>query len=490
MKKKAEITFPFEVSKGSVSVKIYRTPSHGSESFTLAYYQDGARKRPTFPTFKAAKAEADVVVLKLASSNIDVLHLTSADRAVYLRARELLDPLGVSLEVAAAEYAHIKRILGDTPPTTAAEYYKRKHPKEIEVKLVKNVVAELLAAKKADKCSDRYQQCLKYNLGKFEKRFTGNISAVSGGEIDAWLRSSGLSPRTRNNIRTSLHTLFGFAESKRYVEKDHDELESVVRVKDREGEIEVFTPAELIEILSCASDRMIPFLTLGAFAGIRHAEIQRLEWSDIRFDDAMITIGASKAKTASRRLVPIVPNLREWLMKHRLASGLVVSHRNVAFELHMLVKWANRLRRAAWAEANGITAEDLEKADARAKELAAKREKGRAGLASKLQSQKGEVPPGAETAEIEGWDAFAWKHNALRHSFISYRVAQIQDVAKVSLEAGNSPRMVFSNYRELVRAVDAEKWFGIAPEAVEAAKAAREKSALENIVPLRAEAAA
>ena len=72
----------------------------------------------------------------------------------------------------------------------------------------------------------------------------------------------------------------------------------------------------------------------------------------------------------------------------------------------------------------------------------------------------------------------------MRHSFIGYRVALIEDVAKVLLEAGNSPRMVFSNYRELVRAADSEKWFGITPEAVEAGKAAREKSAAKKIVPL------
>lgn len=457
-KKGQEITFPCVVSKGSVSVKIYKTPSHGYDSFTLSYYQDGVRKRPTFPTFQTAKAEADVVVLRLASRNIDVLELTSADRATYLRARQLLDPLGISLEVAAAEYAHVKPMLKGIPLSTAVLYYMRKHHGHVEGKLVKDVVEELLAAKKADGCSDRYRQCLKYNLGKFEKRFTGGIAGVTGGEIDSWLRSSGLSPRTRNNIRTSLHSLFAFAETKRYVEKDHDELESVVRVKDREGEIEVFTPAELTEILACASDRMIPFLTLGAFAGIRHAEIQRLEWSDIRFDEASITIGASKAKTASRRLVPIVPNLREWLIEHRQKSGLVVSHKNVAFELHMIAKRANQLRRTNWAETNGITAEELAANDAKVKKADKPAVKGK---------QKGEVPPGAETAEIEGWTAFAWKHNALRHSFISYRVALVNDVAKVSLEAGNSPRMVFSNYRELVRPADAEKWFAIIPDSID-----------------------
>jgi len=52
-------------------------------------------------------------------------------------------------------------------------------------------------------------------------------------------------------------------------------------------------------------------------------------------------------------------------------------------------------------------------------------------------------------------------------------VALIEDVAKVSLEAGNSPRMAFSNYCELVRAADGEKWFAITPEAIEAARVAR-----------------
>jgi hypothetical protein len=104
------------------------------------------------------------------------------------------------------------------------------------------------------------------------------------------------------------------------------------------------------------------------------------------------------------------------------------------------------------------------------------------------------MPPGAETAALEGWKPFAWKHNALRHSFISYRVAQIQNVAQVALEAGNSPRMVFSNYRELVRAADAEKWFGITPEAVEAGKSLRtatgQNGAAAKIVPISVAAAA
>jgi hypothetical protein len=63
---------------------------------------------------------------------------------------------------------------------------------------------------------------------------------------------------------------------------------------------------------------------------------------------------------------------------------------------------------------------------------------------------------------------FKWQHNGLRHSFISYRVAMVKNVAQVALEAGNSPQMIFSNYRELVTPQDAKAWFAITPKSVEA----------------------
>jgi hypothetical protein len=57
-----------------------------------------------------------------------------------------------------------------------------------------------------------------------------------------------------------------------------------------------------------------------------------------------------------------------------------------------------------------------------------------------------------------------WKQNALRHSFISYRLAELQDVNRVALEAGNSPQMIFRHYRELATPEQAKTWFAIAPD--------------------------
>ncbi len=56
-----------------------------------------------------------------------------------------------------------------------------------------------------------------------------------------------------------------------------------------------------------------------------------------------------------------------------------------------------------------------------------------------------------------------WPNNVLRHSYATYRLAQCQDASRVALEMGNSPQMLFRNYRELADEHDAAAWFAIAP---------------------------
>ena len=65
------------------------------------------------------------------------------------------------------------------------------------------------------------------------------------------------------------------------------------------------------------------------------------------------------------------------------------------------------------------------------------------------------------TAEKAG---IAWKRNALRHSYASYRFAQTTDPGKVAGELGNSVNMVHKHYRELVARQSADKWFNIKPD--------------------------
>jgi hypothetical protein len=57
-----------------------------------------------------------------------------------------------------------------------------------------------------------------------------------------------------------------------------------------------------------------------------------------------------------------------------------------------------------------------------------------------------------------------WKNNALRHSYVTYAMAQERDAWKVAEQVGNSPRVLQAHYKGLVLATDATEWFGITPD--------------------------
>jgi hypothetical protein len=65
---------------------------------------------------------------------------------------------------------------------------------------------------------------------------------------------------------------------------------------------------------------------------------------------------------------------------------------------------------------------------------------------------------------IPAQEPVKWKHNALRHSYISYRLAILQNDSAVALEAGNSAGTIHGHYKELVMPDDAKAWFSIAPK--------------------------
>jgi hypothetical protein len=83
-----------------------------------------------------------------------------------------------------------------------------------------------------------------------------------------------------------------------------------------------------------------------------------------------------------------------------------------------------------------------------------------------------------------------WRHGAMRHSFSSYRLADVKSAAQVALEVGNSPQMIFQHYRELVTEKGARAWFGITPEAAKALKAKLDKEREAKIMKFPATAAA
>lgn len=407
---KEPATFPETLKKGGSSVKIYRTKTRDRTEFKVSYYDSaGKRKFQTFADYAKAKLEAKSTLERIASGNMASLVLRDRDRLIYQRAKQAISPLGMELDAAAIDYSKAKARLGNHSLSDAVEFYVATHL-DIDSILVPDVVKELVKQKRKSEVSPVYLKDLEGRLGKFSETFSCPIKNVRRPDIENFLDSLNMSGRTRFNYSRLIFTLFNFAKSRGYYPKNMDPFEGI-DCKHRDlSEIEVFSPEELSEILNMAKPEVIPFITIAAFAGLRHAELSRLEWNEINLEEDFIEIKKSKAKTRSRRLVPIQPNLHNWLILHQRKYGKVAAYANMTKQLLHVAKLVDTARKT------------------------------------------GDPSSG-----------FAWKHNALRHSFISYRLALIKDENRVALESGNSPQMIFQNYRQLVTDKAADQWFSITP---------------------------
>ena len=139
-------------------------------------------------------------------------------------------------------------------------------------------------------------------MGRFSADFPQHICDITTPDILDWLDRLGLSNRSYANYRTVLHTLFGFAVARGLVADNPVKATQAVKADD--VAIQIFTPSEMRKLLATTSNEFLPSIVLGAFAGLRSAEIERLTWDDIRLTERHIIVGKDKAKTASRRIVP------------------------------------------------------------------------------------------------------------------------------------------------------------------------------------------
>ena len=401
--------WPVEVKgQNGVTLKIshreYQRKGNTYHEFKVPFYDgDGNRKFKSFSDFEVAKRETKKIADTIAAGQGAALTLTANDKAIYCQAMESLKACNVPLNIAAREYAEAKLLLGSVSLKEAVDFFRSRHAVGSD-KTVREVVDELIDKLEARdrKPSEKYLQDLRLRLGKFADSIHLPISSVTPQNIEDFLAQ--FKGRTRFNYARLVRTLFNFAKTKKYFPRDVDAFEGIEMDYEDDGEIEIFTPSEISRLLSAARPELVPFIAIGAFAGLRSAEIQRLDWSEVREDHIVVTKG--KAKTRSRRLVPIQPNLRAWLETHRKESGAVVPF-------------------------------------------------------ASLQKQIGWL---CDDTEAGGKAGVKWKHNALRHSFISYRLAAIHDENRVAAEAGNSPTMIFNSYRALVTEEDAKAWFSVAPE--------------------------
>jgi integrase len=404
VKGKKKITYPHTVRKGSIVIKIYQMEQRSRGTvYVVTYYRGGVRQRDTYREEASAIQHAEATAAAFATGKGESLALDSAELQSYSLAKRILEKLQTPppLHTAIEEYVAATTLLGQTPLLEVV----KKHLADVEaVRLkaiaVKDLVEEFIASKQADGASERYLQDCRSRLRRFGRDFQTQIAHVKTGDLDTWLRGLRQSPRSRNNYRVLLVTMFRFARACGYLPRDRStEADHIARAKDKGNPIEIYSAEEMQKLLTHADDHTLPFVALGGFAGLRSAEIERLTWESIKWEQKLIEIKADMAKTAQRRLVPLSANLATCLAKWRHAKGPVIG----PIKLFMRLEWLSA------------------------------------------------------ASEVK------WKRNGLRHSYASYRLAIIKDAGKLALEMGNSPNMVFRHYRELVTPPEAKAWFALRP---------------------------
>jgi integrase len=373
------------VRQRKIRVRRYSDSNRPHLKYVVNYREAGKRKRTFFETKEQAESFVAFKNAELKRNGFEHAEFPTALRVMAQNAVEKLKPFGRTITHAVDHYvAHLK---ASEKSCTAAE-----------------LVKELLKAKKADGVSRRHLNDIRIRLGKFAEKFDSQpVATITRKETDDWLRSLPFSPLTRNHYRALVVLAFNFAVREGYATTNPAMGAAKAKVVgETPGILSVNETARLLE---AATPDVLPYIAIGLFAGLRRAEIHRLDWKEIDFESGLIEVKAAKSKTAQRRFVTMQPNLREWLLPLRKHKSNVTPG-EIAFRQSF-----DQARAAA--------------------------------------------------------DIDEWPDNALRHSFASYHLAHFKNAAATALELGHhDSRVTFAHYRELVKPKDAERYWNVKPAPV------------------------
>lgn len=286
--------------------------------------------------------------------------------------------------------------------TEAVQYYIQKAVTRRQSPPISHVVQRLLDDTEAAGRRERTIRSLRNFLDRFSREFgKRQLPDIKLEELQCFCCPPNLASRTRSNNLRMATQLFNYAIKNGWA--NDNPVKRIVRPAREEKEPGLLTVDQAQRLLQRADEfGLLPYITLGLFAGIRTAELMRLDWTAIKFEERMIVIGADIAKTRSRRVIPINDTLAVWLASCVKPSGPVVDRKSFP-------KKFPQLKRAA-----GI----------------------------KL-----------------------WLNNALRHSYASYHLAAFMNPIQTAHFMGHvgGTEMLHSHYKGLVSKAEADRFWALRP---------------------------
>jgi len=327
-----------------IKARSYSDSNRPQLKWVVNYREDGKRKRKFYETKEAAQNFANDKNGELISKGREHAEFPEWLRIMAQECDDKLNAFGKTIADATAHFiAHLQTI--------------KKSCKVAE--LMDEVIAAKKKAcgKKQRPASEDYILDLDVRLGRFVKDFGERIVAtITPLEIEDWLtglkdeRTGGhLSPQSRGNYARVLSVAFGYAVKRRYAPANP--IKEIQKATS-DGKPGILTVEQTAALLEKASPEILPYIAIGAFAGLRAKEIERLDWRDISFEENEIAV-SSENKTGERH-VDILPNLREWLLPVRKHSGKVMpdnfrKHFDQAREAAGITEWPDNALRHSFA---------------------------------------------------------------------------------------------------------------------------------------------
>jgi integrase len=411
------VRFPVTIRHRASKAKIY-APAGKFAYYRLAYTGAGKRRMQTFAAYSDARQAGERLVRDLANGS-QAAGLSASQSRDALAAMQRLDAFRqstgrrVSLLAAVSEYVESStRLNGRTLPEAVDGYLanvasvKRKDIAEAVNEFLETQAPLTKSAKgQRAQLSSKYAYNRKLQLLKFAGTFPNTaVCDLSKEHLDTFIGSlSDFTAKSRNHYRAAVRQFLQWAVRKDYLTVTHrlGEADGLRPEHGNTVEVAFYTPRELAALLQSA-DTLRPLIAIGGLAGLRTAELLRLDWADVWRVPGHIEITAGKSKTRQRRLVEVCPALASWLEPYRnLASGKLWSFHEITFQEHF---------------------RDL------------------CGLAKVTR-----------------------KGNGLRHAFCSYHFAAHANENQTAQQAGNSPAMIHAHYKGLATKAESEKWFSVKP---------------------------
>lgn len=254
-----------------------------------------------------------------------------------------------------------------------------------------------------------YGRLLKRHFASFSHLYGDReLYEISADEIREWLdvQCFGKSAKTHNNYLKGVRAMFSMAMKRKWVVENVSlEVDFMPVMPSAVG---VFAPDVVGKLLQAAYDAkemdILLAFAIQSFGGLRRSEVLGLSWGDVGATSIRVT--ASNSKTDKGRGVEIQPPLQKILS--------------------LFDQWKNKKNR----DSPLIEMKDSQWDKKRKKIM----------LAAKIPN---------------------WPHNALRHTFVSSRLAMTKDPVTTAYEAGHTIEVMKSHYDAVVDPADGKKHFQI-----------------------------